>query len=396
MHVTKILHQLLISTIHKTRIQSLTPIIMAIILSKKLRLTQLGRSLDTPGKERAAIRRVDRVLANTYYQQRSIEFYKAITSQVIKNLGRPIILVDWTGIPNSRQTSKSGEHSALRASLIAEGRSITLYEEVHSKKKENNDQVHKAFLNTLKSMLPNGCQPYIVTDAGFKNPWFRAVLKLGWDYIGRVRGTVHYDDGDGFKSIKCLFDTATQTPKSSGQYQLSKDKPLKTNFYVYKHKLVGRHKLTKQGKRDRHKDSENHARGYREPWILVSSLKGFSAVKRVIKIYKFRMTIEGSFRDQKSTQFGFSMNENVTLMAERYTVWLLIATLASFIAWVVGYVAEQRKLHYDFQANTYRHRRVLSFFYLGCQIIRKKIDFEIQLHEIRQTAWDEISWNTLC
>lgn len=90
------------------------------------------------------------------------------------------------------------------------------------------------------------------------------------------------------------------------------------------------------------------------------------------------------------------MNENVTLIAERYTVWLLISSLASFIAWIVGYAAEQKKLHYDFQANTYRHRRVLSFFYLGCQIIRKKIDVVIQLHEIRQTAWDDISWSTLC
>jgi len=396
MHVTKILHQLLASAIHKTRIRSLTPVIAAIILSKKLRLTQLGRSLNTPGKERSAIRRVDRLLANPFYQQHSIEFYKAMISQVVANLGRPIILVDWTGIPNSRQTAESGEHSALRASLIAEGRSITLYEEVHSKKKENNDEVHKAFLKILKSILPQVCCPYIVTDAGFKNPWFRAVLDLGWDYIGRVRGTVHYDDGSGFKSIKNLFDLATPTPTSWGEFKLSKEKSLNTNFYLYKHKLVGRHKLTKGGERDRHKDSENHARGYREPWVLVSSLKGFSAVTRVIKIYKFRMTIEGSFRDQKSTQFGFGMNENVTIRAERYTVWLLIASLASFIAWIVGYAAEQKKLHYDFQANTYRHRRVLSFFYLGCQIIRKKIDFEILLPEIRKIAWDKISWGALC
>ena len=396
MHVTRILHQLLASTLHKTRIQSLIPVITALISSKQLRLTQLGRNLETHGKERSAIRRVDRLLANPFYQHHSIRFYQAMTSLTISNIGRPIILVDWTGIPNSRQRAKKGEHSVLRASLIAEGRSITLYEEVHPKKNENKEQVHQVFLKTLKSLLPVVCCPYIVTDAGFKNPWFRAVLHLGWDYIGRVRGTVHYDDGSGFKSIKDLFSLATQTPTSQGEFKLSKDKSLKTNFYLYKHKRVGRHKLTKGGKRDRHKDSENHARGYREPWILVSSLKGFSAVKRVVKIYKFRMTIEGSFRDQKSTQFGFSMNENVTLMAERYTVWLLIASLASFIAWIVGYVAEQAKLHYDFQANTYRHRRILSFFYLGCQIIRKKIDFEIILHEVRQTAWDDVSWSTLC
>lgn len=53
MHVTKIVHQLLATAIHKTRIQSLIPVIAAIIASKQLRLTQLGRSLDTKGKGRA-------------------------------------------------------------------------------------------------------------------------------------------------------------------------------------------------------------------------------------------------------------------------------------------------------------------------------------------------------
>ena len=224
MHVSKIVTQLLSNVIHKTRIQSLIPVITAIITSKQLRLTELGRSLNTPGKERAGIRRVDRLLANKFYQTKSINIYKAITLQVVGNQGRPIILVDWSGIPNSRLTAEEGEHSLLRASLIAEGRSITLYEEVHSKKKENNNQVHDQFLKTLHSILPEVCCPYIVTDAGFKNPWFRSVLSLGWDYIGRVRGTVHYDDKTGFKSIKALFDLASKTPTFLGNFKLSKDK----------------------------------------------------------------------------------------------------------------------------------------------------------------------------
>lgn len=396
MHVENILTQLLSGVIHKARIESLKPIITALITSKKLKLTQLGRSIETSGKERSGIRRVDRLLANKFYQTQSIEIYRAILSQVISNQGRPIILVDWSGIPNSRLRSEEGEHSLLRASLIAEGRSITLYEDVHSKKKENNQPVHDQFLKTLHLMLPESCRPYRVTDAGFKNPWFRSVLALGWDYIGRVRGTVHYEDKTGFKSIKTLFDLAGNTPKALGHFNLAKDNPLETNFYTYKHKLVGRHKLTRAGNIDRHKDSINYAKSYREPWILVSSLRGFSAVNRVIKIYKFRMTIEGGFRDNKSPEFGFSMNENFTIKARRYTVWLLLATLAAFIAWIIGYAAEQKNLHYDFQANTYRHRRVLSFFYLGCQIVRKKRDISVQLDEIRRMAWDSLAWSTLC
>lgn len=108
------------------------------------------------------------------------------------------------------------------------------------------------------------------------------------------------------------------------------------------------------------------------------------------------MTIEGSFRDAKSTEFGFSLNENKTIKSERYAVWLIISTLAYIVAWIVGFAAEKARVHYDFQANTYRHRRVLSFFYLGCQIVRKKIDLPIELEEIQRDAWDSLAWDTLC
>ena len=395
MHVKDIVYKLLSDVIHKTRLQSLIPILHAIINFKQLRVTQLGRVLETTGKERAGIRRIDRLLANVYYQTRTLDFYKAITQHVVGNQGRPIVLVDWTGIPNSKRTAKEGEHCALRASLIAEGRSITLYEEVHPKKKENNAGVHRVFLKTLHSILPTGCRPYIVTDAGFKNPWFKAVGSLAWDYIGRVRGGVHYDEGTGFQPIKNLFNRASSIPKYLGFLTLAKNNGLKTHCYLYTHTLKNRKKLTKTRTVDKHKDSINYSNSYREPWLLVSSWNSYSASQRVIKIYKTRMTIEGSFRDTKSVEFGLSMNENITIKAARYTVWLLLAALASLIAWIVGYAAEKQELHFDFQANTYRHRRVLSFFYLGCQIIRKNIEIIIDLDEIQRNAWDSIAWEVV-
>lgn len=89
--------------------------------------------------------------------------------------------------------------------------------------------------------------------------------------------------------------------------------------------------------------------------------------------YKKRMTIEENFRDTKSTKYGFSFDKNEPIKPERFTVWLMLAALASLVCWLTGAAAEQLNLHHDFQANSYKHRRVLSFFYLGCQVIRKKI-----------------------
>jgi hypothetical protein len=393
MHVEKIVQQLLSSSIHKTRIKTLIVLLYGLIRSKLLRLTLLGRHLDTEGTERSAILRVNRFLGNLFYQQNASQIYGAMTRYVIGNKMRPDIIVDWSSLPNSHYTTEGGEHCILRASLAAEGRSITLYEEVHSKKKESNPKVHQGFLNGLQSILPENCRPCIITDAGFKNPWFKAVAALDWDYLGRVAcGSVHFDNGEGFQSVKHLFEQASTTPKRLGTFVLSKTNALKTTFYVYKEKSKGRHKFTRTSPKKiaTDKDSKKHGKAYREPWVLVSSLEeGYNIAQKVIKKFKSRMTIEESFRDTKSVEYGFSMNENKTIKPQRYIVWLMLAALASLIAWIVGYAGEQQQLQYHFQANTYRHRRVLSFFYLGCQMIKKKIPCLIDIESIPLLAWGE-------
>ena len=80
MQVTDIVQQLLSSSIHQTRIKSLTPVIQAIITTKKLKLSPLGRDLDIEGEERGGIRRVDRLLSNEYYQNYASDIYSALTT----------------------------------------------------------------------------------------------------------------------------------------------------------------------------------------------------------------------------------------------------------------------------------------------------------------------------
>jgi len=378
MQVEKCLHNLLDSSIHQTRIKSLIPLVDAIVKTKVLQLTQLGRNLNTPGKERSAIRRVDRLLANPYFQNHSADIYAQIIKATIASNKRPWILVDWSKLPNSHSKIINGEHLVLRATLAAEGRGLTLYDEVHQKNRAGNPRVHQEFLEKLKSKLPEDCCPIIVVDAGFKIPFFRAVESLGWDYVGRMRGNTQYNAGQGYLPITELYKKASKTPKFGGTIRIGCKAEFRTHLYLYQHELKGRKKRTKSGWLDRTPDSTLFSRAYREPWILVSSFKNqYKMAERTVRIYKSRMTIEENFRDVKSEIFGFGMNENYTRIAARYIVWLMLSALASLIAWIVGFAAEQMELHRDFQANTYRHRRVLSFVYLGCQVIKKGIDIPI-------------------
>ena len=152
---------------------------------------------------------------------------------------------------------------------------------------------------------------------------------------------------------------------------------MRTCFYLIKGKLKGRKALTKGGKIRIDKDAKSYSRSHREPWLLVSSFKGRGAAKKVERIYKQRTSIEEAFRDLKSSQYGLGLDVGKTRKKSRRDILLLIAMLASLIAWLTGRVGEEMKIHYQFQSNSIKYRRVVSLFYLGCQMIRKKINIPI-------------------
>lgn len=374
MQVSQILHELLLPSTHKKRIHNLIRVVSSVLSLKKLQLSELGRHIKGV-QERSGIRLLDKFLSNRYYQTQSIDLYRGICAKVLSNLPNPDILVDWSSIPNSNLHTQGGEHCVLRAALATPGRGITLYEEVHPKSKENNAKVHECFLKRLEHLLPKDCNPLIVTDSGFKNPWFKAVRCLGWHYLGRISGSRYIDEGNGFHPVSDLYSLATKKAGYLGHFSVAKTNAMRHHLVSYKGSPKGRHKLTKTKQIDRSKDAQKHSKSWKEPWILVTSLSevqenpGHAVLK-----YKKRMVIEENFRDTKSNRYGLSFKSNKTIIPERLTVWLMLAALASLVAWLTGAAAEKLKLHYQFQANSYKHRRVLSFFYLGCQIIRKGDD----------------------
>lgn len=368
MHVKGLLHSLLSPVIHKARIKALTEVVLAAICTKELVLTKIGRAIDSKIQERSGIQKVNRLLGNNHLLNERKNIAAAISNFIIGNKERPEVIVDWSKYPNS-------EDAILRASLAAEGRALTLYEERHSVKKMGNRKIQRKFLITLKEILPNTCKAVIVTDAGFHNDWFREVMALDWDYIGRIRGMKKYSmqDGETFHSCKKLFKQATNKAIYLGEMILTKKNSMLGHFYLMKRNLQGRKARDKQGKIKRDKDSKNYSRAHREPWLLVSSLSKRNAAKKVMQIYSRRMTIEEAFRDMKSSRYGLGLEESKTKIKKRRDILLLIAALASLIAWLTGLAGEKMKLQYQFQSNSIKHRRVISLFYLGCQMIKRKI-----------------------
>ena len=114
----------------------------------------------------------------------------------------------------------------------------------------------------------------MLSDVGFRTPWFRQVLALGWDYVGRLRNRylVRQNEQAPWFHAKDLYTKATTRAKEIGPVELTRADPLAVRLVVVRQPKRGRSKLTHQGERARSGHSEQNAGREREPWLLVTSL----------------------------------------------------------------------------------------------------------------------------
>jgi hypothetical protein len=223
-------------------------------------------------------------------------------------------------------------------------------------------------------MLPNGCRPIVITDAGFRSQWFTLVNRMGWQWIGRIRNRdmVKLLGGDEWQGCKTLYTRATGTAQTLGQYEYVRSNPVTCRLVIIKRRRLGRHQRSVHGQRVRSNQSLKHARAHREPWLLaVSPGLAHMSAQAVVAIYAQRMQIEEAFRDLKSERFGLGFCANRSRHRDRLSVLLLIASLASFVLRLIGETAKTRQLEFQFQSNTRRSRAVLSVISLGLQLVQK-------------------------
>jgi len=284
--------------------------------------------------------------------------------QLIGNNKHPVILIEWSGL------TACGLTHFIRASVAQKGRSLTLYEQPFSLSEYGSQKAHDKFLSELKYLLPSSCKPVLVTDAGFRCPWFKAVVSLGWDYVGRIRHNTLYrrEDEALWHPVKGLYETASSKAQFIMKGFLAKGNPLSCYFYTMKEASKNRMRRNLAGKKIQCSVSKKHAKREREPWLIASSLSTSDYTpKAIINLYKKRMQIEGSFRDLKNTNNGLGLRHCRSKSIERLSVLLLLAAIANFLLWIVGGLARQNNQHYGYQANTTKNRAVLSQVMIGWQ-----------------------------
>lgn len=352
---------------HRARAGALLRVVEALLVGSKLSLTQLGRHRRGRAYAKHHIKAVDRLLGNRHLHAEREGLYATLNVRLLAGIKRPIIIVDWA------DTARDRGWLTLRASVPVDGRSITVYEEVHALGQYNKPGTHRRFLQALHRVVPQSCQPVIVTDAGFRGPWFLQVAACGWDWIGRVRNRVSYFDraAQCWRSIDTLHRQATARVRFVGDVILSKQRRYECRLYMVRAYRRGpgrpRQRVNRGTNLDMYRDR------HRSPWILATSLPHRRGAGKTLKaIYAKRMGIEESFRDVKNLRWGFALRYARSRNARRVEILLLVATLAAVVQWLMGLVAKANRWERHFQANTERKRRVLSTVFVGNELLRSE------------------------
>ncbi len=362
MHALTILHRCLdtlLTCVHRRRRETLFAAVAACVRGPRLTLTDIGRRFESKTSLRHGIKRADRLLGNGKLQGERRSFYAALCRVLLARIAEPLILIDWSDLKADQSLH------LLRASLAVGGRSLTLYEEVHGQTLLGNRGVQRRFLRTLARLLPAHVVPIIIADSGFKVPFYREVERLGWRWVGRVRGRDFLRPKHRWVSCKTLFKSATATPTSLGVGNWVRSNPISAMIVLVRLAPKGRRGNNAFGKRSRAKASQQSARAAKEPWLLVASPRlAERPAKQLVKLYRQRMQIEESFRDMKSQHFGEGLERSRSNGVGRFSVLVLIASLAAFVLWLLGTAAEAAGLHEQLHPSN-RKRRVYSKLFLA-------------------------------
>ncbi len=338
MHAFRIIQAFLTvqcSTMHAKRRHCLAQVTAAGALAG-LGVVKLGRKLAAKTSLRHRIKCCDRLLSNAHLARERVMVYRAMARQILSTHACVAIVVDWSVLRDD------GSAQLLRAAVVVQGRAFILYEEVHPRALLGSPVVQRRFMHTLRDVLPPTCQPVIITDAGFRAPWFQMLNELGYAWIGRIRNRdmVRSRHGHDWEGCKTLYAKAGAQARDLGQFSYTRSNPTPCRLVLAKRQPKGRQAKSKAGNAKRSSHNKKISAGQREPWLLVvAPALALLKASQVVDMYAGRMQIEQTFRDLKSPQWGMGLRSSQTRALERLASLLLIGALLAYALWIIGLAA---------------------------------------------------------
>lgn len=352
-----------LGTIHKARSRVLLRAVEALISGRRLTLIDVARSWPEALRVRAPLKAFDRLLSNPHLHSER-EIIHADMARWLLRARQPIIVIDWSDLKADKAWC------LLRAAVPVGGRTLPVLDMVFPGSQAGSPKAEKCFLERLKQIVPETVTPILVTDAGYRTPWFRQVDRLGWHWVGRLRHRtlvkpVDVHDKDAWVPSRALYELLEHNgTRDLGVMDTARATPWPCRVVLHRKKAKGRKHRNLKGQAVRSKQSRKSAARQREPWLLVASPSLKLNARQIVSLYGRRMQIELSFRDLKSHRYGNGFEDSLTRSAKRIEILLLVHTMATFASWLAGLACCATGMDYWLSPNS-SSRRLYSLMRIG-------------------------------
>ena len=371
MHTRRILNQFFdqhFGFLHAARARSYCDSVGAVLSGGMLSLCGLARELKAP-TFKSATKRMDRLLGGAQIDAEAEQTSRRLLELLSAWLNPLVLAVDWSAV------SPGSTFVELRAAVVipGAGRGLVVAQEVLPLA-ELGKVVHESgFLKRLRNAIPQTSQVILLTDAGFRRPWFECATALGFSFIGRIRKGVKVGRGKWQEDAGIWFDKATPKARRYEQCSLSAHAKMPCDVVLYRRRKRNRVRYGCPGYGGQNRASVESKKSAQEPLMVVHSqnLRHLRA-DEIVALYQQRMQIEENFRDTKSLRFGLGQEYSRSRSASRIRALLMIAMIAHYLLWHIGQMAEAQGLHRRFKATT-RQARELSIITLAIRLCKFEV-----------------------
>ena len=315
-------------------------IIVGILQSQSSNLSQIANCLPMETKAESRVTKVRRWLMNP--QVKVWQFYKAILEHVLSGWSavEAFIILDGVMVFGDRWqifriSLQHGSRAIPLAWTVVEGKGLVKV----AKLKSMLEKVQKVLKNHVKRVT-------FLADAGFRDcDWAQLCEKLGWNYAIRIACNTYVTLSDGTSN---RLDNLV--PVNCNRYfqevLLTREAKLRTNVSVT-------WTTDKQGEPE-----------------MVAIITDQIACRARLREYDRRMSIEQSFRDDKSG--GFDMEHTRLQHAERIDHLLLAIAIATLWCHELGEFVLKQGETFRCQVDP-AHERPLSLFQLGLRWLKRTL-----------------------
>jgi hypothetical protein len=315
-------------------------IVVGILHSQSSNLSQIANYLPMDTKAESRVTKIRRWLMNPHIKV--WQFYKAILEHVLSGWSavEAFIILDGVMVFGDRWqifrvSLQHGSRAIPLAWTIVEGKGLVKV----NKLKSMLEKVQRLLKNRVKSVT-------FLADAGFRDcNWAQLCEKLGWNYAIRIACNTYITMPDGTSD---RLDNLV--PVNCNRYfqsaLLTREAKLRTNVSVT-------WTTDKQGQAE-----------------MVAIITNQVACRSRLREYDRRMSIEQSFRDDKSG--GFDMEHTRLKHAERIDHLLLAIAIATLWCHEVGEFVLKQGETLRCQVDP-AHERTLSLFQIGLRWLKRTL-----------------------